>query len=377
MSEHATVVDSERIQKLLDPLLEPVQLGSMSLPNRFAMAPMTRNMSPDGVSNAENVAHYRARAAGGTGLIVTEGTYVDDPAAGPNTNVPRLGNATSDAGWGHVVAAVHAAGSAIIPQLWHLGASRGNTPEFNPDVPSQSPSGVNGSGEEVGVELAPCALADVVAAFVSAARSAKAIGFDGLELHGAHGYLLDQFFWSVTNRRSDGRGGSLGARASFPAEVVKAVRAEVGPEFTIVYRYSQWKGGHYDASIASSPAELAELLTPLVDAGVDVFHVSTRRHWLPGFAVTGRDADLGLAGWTKKLTGLPAIAVGSVGVDTVFGGSGAEHGSAVLDRIGLLRDQFDRGEFDVIALGRALLADPEWVAKATTGRADEVITYRR
>jgi len=377
MSEHATVADSERIQKLLDPLLEPVRLGSMSLPNRFAMAPMTRNMSPGGVSNAGNVAYYRARAAGGTGLIITEGTYVDDPAAGPNTDVPRLGNAASDAGWGPVVEAVHAAGSAIVPQLWHLGASRGNTPEFNPDVPSRSPSGVNGNGEAVGVELTSESLDDVVAAFVAAARSAKAIGFDGLELHGAHGYLLDQFFWSATNRRSDAHGGSLGARASFPAEVVRAVRAEVGPEFPIVYRYSQWKGGHYDASVASSPAELAELLTPLVHAGVDVFHVSTRRHWLPGFAVSGRDADLGLAGWTRKLTGLPTIAVGSVGVHTVFGGSGAEHATAVVDRIGLLHDQFERGEFDVVALGRALLADAEWVAKATNGRADEVVTYRR
>lgn len=377
MSEHVMAVDSERIQKLLDPLLEPVRLGALSLPNRFAMAPMTRNMSPGGVSNAENVAYYQSRAAGGTGLIITEGTYVDDPAAGPNTNVPRLGNPASDAGWRPVVEAVHAAGSAIIPQLWHLGASRGNTPEFNPDVPSRSPSGVNGSGEPIEVELTDDALASVVGAFVAAARSAKAIGFDGLELHGAHGYLLDQFFWSATNRRSDAHGGSLSARASFPAEVVRAVRAEVGPDFSIVYRYSQWKGGHYDATIASSPDELSDLLTPLADAGVDVFHVSTRRHWQPGFASSGRDADLGLAGWTKKLTGLPTIAVGSVGVDTVFGGSGSEHASGVVDRIALLHDQFERGEFDVVALGRALLADPAWVAKMTTGRADEVIPFRR
>jgi 2,4-dienoyl-CoA reductase-like NADH-dependent reductase (Old Yellow Enzyme family) len=114
---------------------------------------MTRNMSPGGVSNGENVADYRARAAGGTGLIITEGTYVDDPAAGPNTNVPRLGNAASDAAWRLVVEAVHAAGSAIAPQLWHLGASRGNTPEFNPDVRSRSLSGVNGNGGAIGVEL--------------------------------------------------------------------------------------------------------------------------------------------------------------------------------------------------------------------------------
>jgi 2,4-dienoyl-CoA reductase-like NADH-dependent reductase (Old Yellow Enzyme family) len=377
MSEHATVDDSERIQKLLDPLLEPVRLGSMALPNRFAMAPMTRNMSPGGVSNAENIDYYRARATGGTGLIITEGTYVDDPAAGPNTNVPRLGNPVSDAGWRQVVEAVHAAGSAIIPQLWHLGASRGNTPDFNPEVPSRSPSGVNGSGEAIGEAMTAESLDTVIEAFVTAARSTKAVGFDGLELHGAHGYLLDQFFWAATNRRSDAFGGSLSARASFPAEVVRAVRDEVGPDFPIVYRYSQWKGGHYDATIAESPAELAVVLAPLVDAGVDVFHVSTRRHWLPGFAGSGRDADLGLAGWTKKLTGLPTIAVGSVGVDTVFGGSGSEHATDVVDRIVLLHDQFERGEFDVVALGRALLADPQWVAKTTTGRADEVVTYRR
>jgi 2,4-dienoyl-CoA reductase-like NADH-dependent reductase (Old Yellow Enzyme family) len=136
------------------------------------------------------------------------------------------------------------------------------------------------------------------------------------------------------------------------------VRAAVGPDFPIIYRFSQWKQSDYAASIAEDPARLQELLGPLVDAGVDMFHPSTRRHYQPAFP----DADpvLSLGGWTKKVTGVPVIAVGSVGLETEFtpGMAGGPISPAPLDR---LLDQFASGEFDVAALGRALLADATWV----------------
>ena len=110
---------------------------------------------------------------------------------------------------------------------------------------------------------------------------ARRLGFDGIEIHGAHGYLLDQFFWAATNHRTDDYGVTLRRRAAFPARVVAAVREAVGPDFPIIYRFSQWKGVDYTARIAANPGELEELPTPLVDAGVDLFHTSLRRHWLP------------------------------------------------------------------------------------------------
>lgn len=146
---------------------------------------------------------------------------------------------------------------------------------------------------------------------------------DGVELHGAHGYLLDQFLWAGTNRRTDAYGGDPVARTKFAAEIVAAVRETVSPDFPVIFRYSQWKQEAYDARLAQTPEELDAILTPLAAAGVDAFHASTRRYWLPEF----EGSDLNLAGWTKKLTGRPTITVGSVGLDgdfiRAFAGEGA------------------------------------------------------
>ncbi|MBF6332149.1 NADH:flavin oxidoreductase [Nocardia transvalensis] len=356
----------------LDELFTEFDLSSLRLRNRFAMAPMTRMQSPDGIPNEENVEYYRARAAGGVGLIITEGTYVRGPAAGPSANVPRFYGDAGAAGWRAVVDAVHAEGAAIVPQLWHTGVERGDNPEFEPQSQTVSPSGVDYAGRRVGRALGADDLDALVGSFVESAVLAKQLGFDGVELHGAHGYLLDEFFWAATNRRADDYGGSLRRRAAFPARVVAAVREAVGPDFAIIYRYSQWKGVDYNARIADTPAELEELLTPLVTAGVDVFHTSVRRHWLPEF--TEHADDLSLAGWTKKITGLPVITVGSVGVDSVFRGDRIDETQA--QRFRVLEEQFERGEFDVVAVGRALLADPQWVDKIREGRLSEITPFR-
>lgn len=356
----------------LDDLFDEVQLGALRVRNRFAMAPMTRMKSPGGVPNEENVEYYRAHAAGGVGLIITEGTYVRGPAAGPAATVPHFYGDDSRQGWRAVVEAVHAEGAAIVPQLWHLGVERGGSPEFEPQLQSVSPSGVKHTGEQVGRALTTGDLDALVESYVESAVLARQLGFDGLELHGAHGYLLDQFFWAATNLRADEHGGSPRARAAFPARVVAAVREAVGPGFPIIYRYSQWKGADYTARIAETPGELEELLTPLIEAGVDVFHTSLRRHWQPEF--TDHADDLSLAGWTKKITGLPVITVGSVGVDSVFRGDRIDETQA--QRFRVLQEQFERGEFDIVALGRALLADPAWVNKVRAGRLADILPFR-
>ncbi|MEV5149447.1 NADH:flavin oxidoreductase [Streptomyces sp. NPDC052727] len=352
-------------------LSRPIALNGLTVPNRIVMAPMTRTFSPGGVPGEDVRSYYARRAAAGVGLIVTEGTYVGHPSAGQSDRVPRFHGEEQLAAWAKVAEDVHAAGGTIVPQLWHIGMVRKQGDAPFPDAPAVGPSGLETAGAEpTGKAMTQTDVDDVVAAFAEAAAAAERIGFDGVELHGAHGYLLDQFLWAGTNRRTDAYGGDLAARTRFSAEVVAAVRAAVSPDFPILFRYSQWKQQDYTARLAETPEELEALLTPLAAAGVDVFHASTRRYWLPEFDGSG----LNLAGWTKKLTGKPAITVGSVGLDGDFVNAFQGEGSPVKGIDNLL-DRLEADEFDLVAVGRALLQDPEWAAKVLSDRFDELKPY--
>ncbi|WP_328921241.1 NADH:flavin oxidoreductase [Streptomyces sp. NBC_00208] len=363
-----TVTSAPRAAEILS---RPVALNGLTVPNRIVMAPMTRMFSPGGVPGEDVRSYYARRATAGVGLIVTEGTYVGHESAGQSDRVPRFHGEEQLAGWAKVAEAVHAAGGTIVPQLWHIGMVRKQGDAPYADAPAVGPSGIRVDGTEgSGKAMTRRDLDDVIGAFVEAAAAAERIGFDGVELHGAHGYLLDQFLWAGTNRRTDAYGGDPVARTKFAAEIVAAVRETVSPDFPVIFRYSQWKQEAYDARLAETPEELEAILTPLAAAGVDAFHASTRRYWLPEF----EDSDLNLAGWTKKLTGRPTITVGSVGLDgdfiRAFAGEGAEVGS-----IDNLLDRLERDEFDLVAVGRALLQDPEWAAKVLAGRVDELKPY--
>ncbi|AGL20156.1 oye family NADH-dependent flavin oxidoreductase [Actinoplanes sp. N902-109] len=358
----------------MNPLFRPFDLAGLALPNRIVMAPMTRSFSPGGVPGADVAAYYARRAAGGTGLIVTEGTYVGHPTAGTSHRVPRFYGDDALAGWQRVADAVHANGGRIVPQLWHVGAVR--RPGAGPveDAPSVGPSGLGLDGTPLpgpGAELTVADIDAIVAAFAEAARAAQRVGFDGVELHGAHGYLIDQFLWERTNRRTDAYGGDPVARTRFAAEIVAAVRDAVGPDFPVIFRMSQWKSGAYDAKLADDPGTLESVLTPLVTAGADAIHASTRRYWQPEF----EGSDLNLAGWVKKLTGRPVITVGSVGLDVVFTDSLSGQGQPSRTELGPLLERLERDEFDLVAIGRTLLADPEWPNKVREGRYEDVAAY--
>ncbi|MFF8651059.1 NADH:flavin oxidoreductase [Streptomyces griseoluteus] len=352
-------------------LSRPITLNGLTVPNRIAMAPMTRMFSPGGIPGEDVVSYYSRRAANGVGLIVTEGTYVGHDSAGQSDSVPRFHGEEQLAGWEKVAREVHAAGGTIVPQLWHIGmVRRQGEPPFA-DAPAMGPSGVHKAGAEAkGQAMTQSDIDDVIGAFAQAAADAERIGFDGVEIHGAHGYLLDQFLWEGTNRRTDGYGGDPVARAQFAAEVVAAVRERVSSEFPIIFRYSQWKQQDYTARLAETPEELEAILAPISAAGADVFHASTRRYWLPEF----EGSDLNLAGWTKKITGKPVITVGSVGLDGDFTGAFQGEGSP-LKGIDDLLDGFEREEYDMVAIGRALLQDPEWATKVLSGRFDELKPY--
>ena len=210
-----------------NPLFKPFECKSLQLKNRFVMAPMTRGMSPGGVPGPDVAAYYRRRAEGGVGLIITEGTTIDRPAASSDASIPNFYAWESLLGWENVVSQVHEAGGMIAPQLWHQGLLRQPGTGPFPESPSEGPS----RGTQGTVGMTDEDIADTVHAFSNAAAAAQRIGFDAVELHGAHGYLIDQFFWKGTNQRNDRFGGDLARRSLFATEVVRAVRASVGPDF--------------------------------------------------------------------------------------------------------------------------------------------------
>ncbi|MGW1158702.1 NADH:flavin oxidoreductase [Streptomyces sp. NPDC002513] len=352
-------------------LSRPIALNGLTVPNRITMAPMTRMFSPGGIPGEDVVAYYARRAAAGVGLIVTEGTYVGHESAGQSDRVPRFHGEEQLAGWAKVAEAVRAAGGTIFPQLWHIGMVREQGQPPFADAPAVGPSGLRiGATEATGKAMDRADLDAVIGAFAQAAADAERIGFHGVEIHGAHGYLVDQFLWAGTNRRTDAYGGDPVARTKFAAEIVAGIREAVSPEFPILFRYSQWKQDVYGARLAETPEELDAILSPLAAAGVDAFHASTRRYWLPEFD----DSDLNLAGWTKKLTGKPVITVGSVGLDGDFI-KGFQGEGAPVKAIDNLLDRLEAEEFDLVAVGRALLQDPEWAAKVLAGRFDELKPY--
>jgi len=364
---------------LIDPLLRPLRLRGVTLPNRVVMAPMTRYRSPGGTPTAEVASYYARRAATGIGAIFTEGVALPHYAAADHPDIPRIDGATPLAGWKAVIDAVHAAGGLIFPQLWHQGpmwnvefAGKGTGRPMRPSGIWGPPDGVISFREEGRAQsLAPVPpmtesdIADVIAAYALAARNAVTLGADGIAIHGAHGYLIDTFLWDHTNRRSDAWGGDARGRAEFGAAVVRAIRAEVGEDRPIALRFSQFKMQDYRAVLAATPDALGDLLGPLADAGVDLFDASQRYFDTPAFD----GSPLNLAGWARKLTGKASMTVGGVALDKASGT--ARHIDPTqpsVNNLDRLVARFERGEFDLVAVGRALLNDPEWFSRA---RVDE------
>ena len=338
-----------------DVLFTPLTINDLTIPNRIAMSAMTRGFSTDGVPGADVAAYYGARAAGGVGLIITEAVAVDRPGAAELPGIPTFHHPAAAAGWRSVLSAVHDAGGRIAAQLHHAGALRKAETSAIPEALNDEPA-----------TMSDADIADTIAAFGTAAGEARRLGFDAVEIHGANGNLINQFLWSGRNTRSDGWGGGVEGRARFAVAATQAVRAAVGPDFPVLFRVSQFTQEDYAARIAETPAEFGTILAALVDAGVDAFHASQRRFWEPQFA----GSDLNLAGWARHLTGKPAITVGSVGlqgpdIGDLLAGQGANAGPAGLTE---LRARIERGEFDMIAVGRALLTDPRWANKVRENR---------
>ncbi|ACU03675.1 NADH:flavin oxidoreductase [Pedobacter heparinus] len=354
-------------------LFRPFSLKSLNIKNRIVMAPMTRSFSPAGVPTADVAAYYSRRAAGEVGLILSEGTVIDRVSSSNDPNVPHFYGTKALAGWKEVIHSVHHAGGSMGPQIWHMGIMDNHHSGWLPPAPFEGPSDLNRPGFSNGVAMTQDDIDAAVKAYGKAAAEAKRLGFDCVEVHGAHGYLIDQFFWEGTNNRSDNYGGqTLAERTRFGVEVIKEVRRQVGEDFTIILRLSQWKPADYTFKLAKTPKEMESWLEPLVEAGVDIFHCSQRRFWEPEF----EGSDLNFAGWAKKITGKATITVGSVGLSgeflAAFKGESSEPSS-----LEELMRRMDRGDFDLVAVGRPLLADPNWVQKIRDERLSELKGFSR
>jgi len=361
----------------LSGLFTPFTINALQLSTRFVMPGMQRGNCLDGKPTPQMADYYRRRVEGGVGLVIGEGCCVEHPSSFCESRFPRLNHSTWK-GWAQCVDAVHGAGGKMLIQISHLGAMRSDSPRM-PSLagPALSPSGLCKMGKINGRAATYSELMEIREAFVEAAVLAERAGADGVELHGCHGFLLDEFLWAETNLREDEYGGAdLKSRCRYPAEIVSAIRRAVRSDFVISFRFSQWKEPDYRARIAVSPEDLRGFLSVMRAAGVDVFHASTRRFYEPEFP----GSNLSLAGWTRALTDAPVIAVGSVGltVDVMESLVGNEEpqfaGEASLRE---LMRRFDNNEFELIAVGRSLISDAEWVRKIQDRRYDDILVFRK
>jgi 2,4-dienoyl-CoA reductase-like NADH-dependent reductase (Old Yellow Enzyme family) len=366
---------------MLDALFAPLRIRNLRLRNRFVMPGMQRGFMDDGAPTSRMVEYMRRCAAGGPGLIISESTSPDHPSAYWQPMMGRMETATLGA-WSKVVDAVHAGGAGFLLQLWHPGSMR-KVAAGHPlaEYPAFSPSGLIQGGRPNGRAMTRQDLQELKLAYVQAARHARSLGFDGVEVHSAHGYLLDQFLWAETNRREDEYGGAtLAERALYSAEITAAIRDAVGEDFVISYRFSQFKEVDYGACIASSPQELQAMLRLLRSAGVDLFNVSSRRFRKPEWPESAHSSYT-IAEWAKSMTDAPVMTCGSVGVNVEMFANlfdDEEPTQLCVERdLEFLAERVALGTLDLVGVGRMHIANNDFVNKVRAGRFRDLALFNK
>lgn len=310
-------------------LFSPISIKTMTLKNRIVFPPIATNL---GLRNNQ-VRHYLTeRAKGGAGLVIIQGTPI-----------ALLASEKWTAGLKPVVDSVHAAGAAIGIQLW-----AGN------ELPNKDKVAPSARDEYREVSIAE--LETVSELFAAAARAARDTGFDTIDVHGAHGYFLHQFFSPLTNQRKDRFGGSLAKRIIFPLQCVRAIRSAVGADFPIMYRLSAVEDAPGGIALDDSLIFACELTA----AGIDVLDVSAGGQLdSVNMSSPTTKRPLGtyahLAGSLKKVVSIPVMTVGRFNTSAIC------------------EEALKEKEADLIAVGRQLLADPYWPIKLQVGRENEVI----
>jgi 2,4-dienoyl-CoA reductase-like NADH-dependent reductase (Old Yellow Enzyme family) len=338
-----------------DPIFEPGRLGTLPLPNRLIVAPMTRiSAAPDGTPTAQMADYYAEYARGGFGLIITEGTYPDTAYSQCYVNQPGLATDAQAQGWRPVVEAVHQAGGRIAAQLMHGGALTMHNRFASGTV---APSAVQPAGEQppryhgkgpypTPRELNAAEIPDIIAGFAAAAARAVTAGFDAVEIHGANGYLIDQFLSHHTNLRTDDWGGTLTNRLRLAVEVAHAVVAAVPAHVPVGIRISQTKVNDLSHVWPGGADDAATIFSALDATGISYIHVSSHLGCGPVFG-TG----LSLAGLARRHAGCKIIANGK------------------LEDTATARALLNRGEADFLSLAKAALADPQWPSKVAAGQS--------
>jgi 2,4-dienoyl-CoA reductase-like NADH-dependent reductase (Old Yellow Enzyme family)/thioredoxin reductase len=341
-------------------IFEPTNIGQMRLKNRIVMPPMGTNYAEAGGAVSQRMLdYYEARARGGAGLIIVEGSApslqcTTSPQASPSHQA-SLGDDRFIPGWRTLTDAAHKYSARIAIQIMHATLENwdGKVVQVSPSpvvVPTRVMGILGGPPHELTVEE----IAERVDWFVSAAKRAKEAGFDGVEIHGAHQYIVAAFLSSATNQRKDRYGGSVENKARFLIEILQAIRREVGPEFPVWVRFNAQEWGVEDGVTIEETKKMVHLV---VEAGAQALHVSG--YGAGSYITTAPIPDTAgflvpLAEEVKKLTKVPVIAVGRLDL---------ELGEKILEE----------GKADLIAIGRRLLADPDLPNKVAEGRLNEVI----
>jgi 2,4-dienoyl-CoA reductase-like NADH-dependent reductase (Old Yellow Enzyme family) len=365
----------------IDALFTPLRIRNLALRNRFVMPGMQRGFMNDGAPAPKMVDYMRRCAAGGVGLIISESTSPDHPSAYWQPVMGRMETQTLES-WRRVIEAVRGEGTAFLLQLWHPGAMR-KVAAGHPlaDSATLSPSGLIQAGRPNGRAMTRQDLEELKQAYVQAAEHAQSLGADGVEVHAAHGYLMDQFLWAQTNQREDEYGGAtLPQRARYPAQIVAAIRKATGNDFTISFRFSQFKEVDYGAVVAPGPQELRDMLALLRTAGVDLFNVSSRRFHKAEWP-DGPQPQLTISEWVKSLTDAPVMTCGSVGLDVemfanLFDNEEPSQLSVERD-LELLAQRVRAGTLDLVGVGRMHIANNDFVNKVRTGRYSELALFNK
>lgn len=336
------------------PIFQPFSLGGYSLTNRAVVAPMTRvQAAADGVPIPAMTAYYEAYAQGGFGMIITEGIYTDLVSSQGYLNQPGLATPEQARAWQAITSATTSRGSVIIAQLMHAGAlSQYSASTLAPSAiqpAGYKMTGFGGSGRfSVPVAMDEKDIEKVKNGFVDASAQAYRAGFNGVELHAANGYLLDQFLTPHLNLRSDSYGGNAANRFRIVAEIIDEIRRVVPDDFLVGLRLSEGKVNELDYRWPDGQLMAVDLLEEVEDAAPDFIHIAVQTgEWeRDSFYSDGNS----LAGLARRITRKPVIANGGL------------HG------LDLSRRVLQEEHADLISIGKAALADPAWPANTFAGR---------
>jgi len=337
---------------MLKNLFASIEIGNVRIPNRLVVPAMVTNFCHgDGTASERYVAYHEAKAKGGWGLIITE-DYAVDPKGKGFPNIPGLWNDGQVESHSKLTKRIHDVGGKIFAQIYHAGRQTSRALiGYQPVAPSPIPCP---RFQEIPHALEVNEIRDIVEEFGDCARRARKAGFDGIEIHGAHGYLIAQFMSPYSNKRIDEYGGNLSNRMRFPLEILSNVRSKAGSDFPVLFRIS----GDEMVPGGRTIEDTKTIATMLEKAGIDGLHISAGVYG-SAYAITPPAAIR--HGWIvhfaegiKKVVDIPVITVGRINdpllAETIVAGKKA----------------------DLVAMGRASLADPELPKKAAAGRFADI-----